>query len=225
MHVSVLPKALAERRAQVVPIPIDPARTAHLVIDLQSGFMAPNAVSQVPFARELVPQVNSISRALRAAGGTNAFLRFTVDLQADPWPAMWDRLPAQMRDAMAADFTAGSEMHGLWPELDVQPGDVVLDKTRFSAFVPGTCGLHDVLRSKAIETVIVTGTLTNCCCESTARDAMQLGYRMVFVQDANATLDDASHNATLANMAGIFGDVCTAEEVLARLGQRVTAAA
>ena len=78
-----------------------------------------------------------------------------------------------------------------------------------------------------IETMIITGTLTNCCCESTARDAMQMGYNVIFVTDGNATLSDLEHNATLLSMNAIFADLKTAEEVvaIARAAGSVTTAA
>ena len=58
---------------------LDPARTAHIIVDLQNGFMEPGAVGEVVIARDVVANVNRISRALREAGGTNVFLRFTID--------------------------------------------------------------------------------------------------------------------------------------------------
>ena len=56
--------------------------------------------------------------------------------------------------------------------------------------------------------------MTNCCCESTARDAMQMNYNIIFVADGNAALTDAEHNATLSSMVAIFADVMSAEEVI-----------
>jgi ureidoacrylate peracid hydrolase len=110
--------------------------------------------------------------------------------------------------------------------LDVRSDDWVIDKTRFSAFVQSTCKLHERLQARGIDTLIVTGTVTNCCCESTVRDAMQLGYKVLFIQDANAAHDDASHNATLANMVGLFfAEVCTADSAIARLNNAAKAAA
>jgi ureidoacrylate peracid hydrolase len=53
------------------------------------------------------------------------------------------------------------------------------------------------------------------CCESTARDAMQRNYGVIFIADGNAALTDAEHNATLCNMATLFADVMTTEHVLA----------
>ena len=68
------------------------------------------------------------------------------------------------------------------------------------------------------DTVLITGTLTNCCCESTARDAMQHNYRVLVAADANAALTDAEHAATLHTMAFVFADLYDTDEVLALLG-------
>jgi ureidoacrylate peracid hydrolase len=73
------------------------------------------------------------------------------------------------------------------------------------------------LRDAGMDTVVIVGTLTNVCCESSARDAMMLNYRLLFVSDANATLSDAEHNATLATILRVFGDVVTTEEVVTLL--------
>ncbi len=76
-----------------------------------------------------------------------------------------------------------------------------------------------MLQERGIDTLIITGTLTNCCCESTARDAMQMNYKIIFVADANAALTDAAHNATLDNMLMLFADVMTTQEVLSAVRQ------
>ncbi len=195
---------------------LDPARTAHLIVDLQNGFMAEGAPAPVPQAREIVPNVNAIAAALRAAGGLNAFLRYTYDDgEAQLWTAWYGTyLAADKSAAHKAAFTRGAPLWQLWKSLDVRAGDLVFDKTRFSPFVPGTCPLPGILQARGIDTLIVTGTLTNCCCESTARDALQHNYRVVFVADGNATLTDAEHNATLCNMATLFADVMTTAEIL-----------
>jgi ureidoacrylate peracid hydrolase len=195
---------------------IDPARTAHIVVDLQNGFMAQGAPVEVPTAREIVPNVNRICAALREAGGTNVFLRYTYDpAEPQPWTTRYSEyLSAQRSAAHKTTFNRGAEPWQLWPLLDVRPNDLIVDKTRFSAFVTGTCALHDMLEVRGIDTLIVTGTLTNVCCESTTRDAMQRNYRVIFVADGNAALTDAEHNATLCNMVTLFADVMTTAEVL-----------
>ncbi len=196
---------------------IDPRRTAHIVVDMQNGFVEPGAPVEVPVAREIVPNVNRITRALRAAGGTIVYLRFKTDAAAlSSWTAFYNMMFDQARRAeMAAAFGPDCHHFALWPELDVQDADWIVDKTRYSAFVPGTCDLHDRLTEAGIDTLIITGTLTNCCCESTARDAMQRDYRIIFASDANAALSDAEHNATLGNMVTLFADVMASHEIIA----------
>jgi ureidoacrylate peracid hydrolase len=195
---------------------IEAARTAHIVVDLQNGFMAEGAPVEVPVAREIVPNVNRISGALNEAGGTNVFLRYTHDpAEKHPWTTRYREYLSAERSALhRAAFSRGAETWQLWPQLEVRPQDLIVDKTRFSAFVPGTCSLDGILEEHGIDTLIVTGTLTNVCCESTARDAMQRNYRVIFVADGNAAVTDAEHNATLCNMVSLFADVMTTEEVL-----------
>jgi ureidoacrylate peracid hydrolase len=73
------------------------------------------------------------------------------------------------------------------------------------------------LRSLGIRTLLISGTKTNVCCESTARDAMMLDFDVVMVADACAALSDEEHRATLETMIQQFGDVLGVDEVLALL--------
>jgi ureidoacrylate peracid hydrolase len=193
---------------------IDPTRTAHLAIDLQNGFMAPGAPVEVPEARTIVDNVNRISAAVREGGGLNVFVRFTTPGDSDPaWPVFYERM-GLAADTHRAAFAPDADYWQLWPELDVRPEDAVIDKCRFSAFTPGASGLDALLRGLGIDTVIVSGTLTNCCCESTARDAMQLNYRVLIAADANAALSDEAHAATLQIMALAFADLHSTDELV-----------
>ena len=101
--------------------------------------------------------------------------------------------------------------------MDVQPDDFVVDKTRPSALVQGSSRLESELRARERDTLIITGTLTNACCESTARDAAALGFLNIMVSDAMATRTDVEHNATLVNVMQLVADVRTTEEVIALL--------
>jgi nicotinamidase-related amidase len=221
MHQSYIPAEVRNRFAAMrggpQQIVVDPARTAHVIIDLQVGFMGEGALVEMPIARAIVENVNRVSRALRSAGGPVAYLQFTFDPdEPHRWGSHWGRMTPDAVGRMRTAFTAGAEQHALWSGLDVQPEDLIVPKTRFSAFIPGTCDLDALLRARDIDTLIVTGTSTNWCCDATMRDAMQMGYNVLFVQDGNATRGDAEHNATLANML-IFGDVVTADEAIARI--------
>jgi len=206
---------------------LDLRRTAHIIVDLQNGFMEPGAPVEVPVAREIVPNVNLISAAMRAYGGRNFFLRMTVDADSR---ASWSNWFAHLhsRDsgtALTQAFTRHAHYWQLWPTLEVLAADELVEKFRFGAFVPGASRLHEILQEHRIDTLIISGTLSNCCCESTARDAMQMNYKIIFVSDANAALSDAAHNATLENMAFLFGDVMSAAELLGCIRQSSSASA
>lgn len=102
----------------------------------------------------------------------------------------------------------------LWPGFATTPDDIFVEKSAPSAFFPGRCPLPDLLHEHSIDTVLITGTVTQVCCESSARDASTLGYRVVMVADANVTGRDQDHNATLATIYRSFGDVRPTAEVL-----------
>jgi ureidoacrylate peracid hydrolase len=204
------------------------ARTALVVVDLQNGFMAPGHVCEIATAREIVPAVNRIGAALRGAGGQVVFLQQTFSqAHLATWSVFFENFSTpERRDELLAAFAPGAEGHLLWPGLEVRAADVLVQKRRFGAFVPGSSDLHAVLQGRGIDTLIITGTATNVCCESTARDAMMMNYKVFFVADANATFGDAEHNATLNAMAHGFCDVVTTAEmldVIARVPARVAA--
>jgi ureidoacrylate peracid hydrolase len=190
--------------------------TALVVVDLQNVFMLRGMPLEVPYAREIVPSVNRLATAVRNAGGTVAWLQITAD---DPgaWSSFYDRLGADMRQAIVANMTPGSHGHSLHADLDVQAGDLRVEKTRYSAFIQGASTLDNELRRRGIDTLVIVGTLTNVCCEASARDAMMLNYRVVLVSDANAALSDEEHNMALANVLTTFGDVLCTDEVIAAL--------
>jgi ureidoacrylate peracid hydrolase len=232
MHKIAIPQAaidrvLKRRDSLHVYNDIDPARTAHIVVDLQNGFMAPGQIAEISVAREIVPNVNRISSALRAAGGLVIYIQNTIDAAAkEAWSNWFTFMSGERRQAaMDAAFADGSHGHALWPELDVLPTDVRVKKNRFGAFVPGSSQLHAVLQERGIDTVIITGTATNVCCESTARDAMMLNYKVIFVSDGTATYNDEEHNATLGIMLAMFADVMTTDEVVSRLAGALSQAA
>jgi ureidoacrylate peracid hydrolase len=93
--------------------------------------------------------------------------------------------------------------------------------------VQGSSDLPQRLRAQGYDTVLIVGTVTNVCCESSARDAMMLNFKTIMVSDANAARTDAEHNATLGSFYAIFGDVMDTDFLIERLeanaGRRVAA--
>jgi ureidoacrylate peracid hydrolase len=197
---------------------LEPRKTAHIVVDLQNGFMGEGEVLETPMARAIVPHVNRISAALRAAGGIVVYLQLTADAEAvRSWGVFFDHFCGDRARFIEA-FTPGNPGHALWPELDVAKEDLRVIKRRFGAFVPGASDLHARLQERGIDTLIISGTLSQVCCESTARDAMMMNYRVFFMADANATLTDAEHGNTLSAMAHAFCDVRDSRSMLDLIG-------
>ena len=198
---------------------LDPSRTAFVVIDLQVGFMDA-AISHAfcPMAERIVPSVNRLAGALRAAGGAVFWVQNTHAACDDSeWSVMQRMATPEARARRVAAMTEGAPGHALWPTLDVRPEDERVKKHRFSAFIQGSSELPGRLRARGFDTVLIGGTVTNVCCESSARDAMMTNFRTIMVADCNAANSDAEHNASLASFWNIFGDVMTTDHVIDRL--------
>jgi ureidoacrylate peracid hydrolase len=201
--------------------------TALLVVDLQNVFMLPPYPTEVPLAREIVSNVNKLAAATRAAGGAVVWIQMThTEQDKKSWSVFYeDVTKTAIRGDKLKGLVRGSHGQALYETLDVKPADLKVEKNRFSAFIQGSSDLDKLLKERGIDTVLITGTVTNTCCESTARDAMMLNYKTVMVSDANAAATDEEHNATLANMLRIFGDVMSTDEVIARLAPAKASAA
>lgn len=232
MHRLSLPQDLIERVTARAGRPhpfdvLDPAKTAFVVIDMQNYFMSPAFQGEVPMAREIVPDVNRLAAALRQRGGHVVWVKNATNDTRESWSVYHDWLMTpDRRDRRYTSMDTGNEGHALWPALDALPEDAQIVKKRFSAFIQGSSDIVPYLRSRGIDTLLIGGTATNVCCESSARDAMMLNFKTVMVHDALATYTDAEHNATLTNFYSIFGDVQTIDEAIASLdrGRKVVAA-
>jgi ureidoacrylate peracid hydrolase len=222
----IMSRALASRGGRETLFPkIDPAKTAHLIIDMQNGFVAPGALVEIAAAREIIPAINTISRAVRDAGGINIFVQFKVDPRSvSEWSTFFGSVfTPEITEMMLATFAPGGHGHALYPDLEVEPDDLKVDKSRFGAFVPGTSELESLLHGRAIDTLIISGTASNVCCETTAREAMQRNYKVIFVSDATAALTDVEHNAALNSLTAIFANVARVDDVVRLLAASSTA--
>ena len=226
LHPDVVERILQRRGKMHIHDALDPGRTALVVVDMQVAFMAPGKPSEVPMARAIVPNVNRLAAALRARGGLVVWVLNTfTDAVFEDWSSfLGGTYGGAISKQIVENLKEGSDGHRLWPELAAAPGDLTVRKNRFSAFLPGASDLEARLRERGIDTVIIVGTLTNVCSESSARDAMMRNFHVVFVADANATYTDAIHNASCNSLAITFVDLMTTDEVIARLGAPAAAA-
>jgi nicotinamidase-related amidase len=191
---------------------VDAARTALVVIDLDEATVGRDDAAT---AQRVIANVNALAGALRRRGGVVAWVLSRSDRMSPHFAAI-------LGDDLAATYIADGRPDGpgsrVGPGLDVQSGDVLTTKSGASAFFPGKCDLHDRLKPRGVDTLLVTGAVTNICCESSARDATELHYRVIMISDALSGHAHGLHEATLATFYRIFGDVRPTSEVVQLLG-------
>ena len=178
---------------------IDSMHAALLVIDIQNFFH-----------RIVRPILGNIQNVIRFCRQNNIPILFTQHGHTDPssdadvlgeW---WGQIVLR-----------GTEDWKFLPEIKIEPEDTVLAKTRYSAFYQ--TDLENLLRSKGIRDLIISGVMTNLCCETTARDAFMRDYRVFFLIDGTATGKDDHHLATLKNLGFGFAYLMTCDELTQNL--------
>jgi ureidoacrylate peracid hydrolase len=184
-----------------------------MVIDMQNDFVLDGAVMQVKEAGNQLPKIKTLIGKCRELGVP---VIYTIQ-ETDPifCPLEVAAFP-HLRDAGMRRGTKGMEIVA---ELAPEPDDIIIRKRRFSAFYQ--TDLEIILRNirapiNRVDTVIICGTVTNICCESTARDAYFRDYKVVFGTDICSANTPESHNATLANME-IFGRNMDCETIISAL--------
>lgn len=198
---------------------IDAKRTALVIIDMQKTFCEPGAPAEVPSSRSIIEPINRLAAALRKAGGKVIWCTHAnvgVDDSSD-WRNFFDNFVSDnVRSRTIESLSPGGSGQEIWHELDVDDSDIKLFKNRYSALISGSSQLERVLRSLDIDTLLICGTKTNICCESTARDAMMLDFKVVMVSDGTAALSDQEHRVALENTIQQFGDVLSVDEITER---------
>ena len=178
-----------------------PGNTCLLVIDMQNYFQ--------DLASAIIPNIREILALFRAKGWPVVFTAHTHrDLKKDGGLlAKW-----WGEKAMEA-FTPGRWEWEIIPEIAPLEGEKAIDtKTRYSAF--HKTELEDHLRGMGVTDIIITGVMTNYCCETTARDGFNRDFRIFFLADSTATDDPWLHQATLCNLASGFATIYTTKEIL-----------
>ena len=216
---SVVTRVIERRGREHVYENLDPAKTALVVVDMQNAFMLPGVAHALcPMAEKIVPNINRLAQAVRETGGTVVWIKTTFKEDAlQSWSTYFEMVSPQHGAKRVEALTAGSKGHQLWDSLEVRAQDLIVEKNRFSAFIQGCSDLAEILRARGLDTIVVTGTVTNVCCESTARDAMMLNFKTVMVSDGNAAVTDADHNASLCAFYLTFGDIMSTDMLIACL--------
>ena len=212
----VIERIMAKRGKLEVFDRFEAAKTAFLVIDMQNFYVA-----EVETCVSIVPNINRIAAACREKGVPVIWVIMKcAEKEGDPsqWPIYHRYF---FTDAKGQNhltkLSPGNPGYEIYPELEVKEEDKIVTKRRFSPFIVGASDLHDILQGMGVENLIVAGTATNMCSESTARDAMMLDYKVVMVEDANAARYDDDHLAGLTSFYQSFGDVKTTDATIAMI--------
>jgi ureidoacrylate peracid hydrolase len=192
---------------------IAPGNAALIVVDVQNDFCAEEGVfgktgSDLSMVREMIPRLKRLIEGARSAGVPVIFVQAIYDPVY--LPAAWHERNARLNFEVPRCLSGswGADFYEVAPLKD----ETVVRKHRYSAFVDTELDL--ILRSRQIQTVIVTGVATNICVESTSRDAFMRNYYVAVVDDASAAYSREQHQATLTNITIGFGVVTTVNEVL-----------
>jgi nicotinamidase-related amidase len=177
--------------------------------------MVPFFVKESGYCRGILPNIIRLAGTIRISGGTVAWVVPSSD-QAHPDHAR-EFFGEEAASIFRTSGGAGPILERVWPGLSPQAEDLYSEKSAYSAFFPGSSELPSVLSARGIDTVFITGTLTNICCESSARDAHASGFRVILVADGTAARRDQDHNAALHNIYRSFGDVRPTDEAVGLL--------
>lgn len=198
---------------------LDPSDTALVIVDMQNFYMKEGASSYCPFAQAIVPNVNRLADAARRFGIPVVWLRNVTNSAAfKSWTRHYDRMTQARIDIRKRELAKDGDGFRFWHEMDVRPTDRKVEKTRYSAFIPGASNLANILGEYSADTLIICGVATNVCVESTARDAMMMNYRTIIIEDACAANTTEAHEVSLNSLYLNFGDVQTTDMIIEALG-------
>jgi len=218
----------------VQPVPMHREGMALVVVDMQyhdaaagQGFCAalevidPGSCAYFDERNEnlTVPSITRLVEGFRARDLRIVYLCLGAEQQdmsdMPPRMAAWIR-DVEERSGIHDMFWRGNPLYAIRQEFAPRPGDLVVHKKTFGAF--NSSNLDEVLREHGIDTLVICGISTNCCVETTARDAADRGYGVVIVDEACADYDEAAHDASLRAFHFNFGRVVrTPEDVLAAI--------
>lgn len=197
---------------------LQPAETAFVVIDMQNAFVAEGGVIEVPASREIIPVINRMATACREIGVPVIWIRSHHPKGGSDWRHFFDHfVRPERREAAAAALSDDAPSSRFHPDMDIHDEDYIVFKNRYSCLIPGSSSLERLVRSLGRDTLLLAGTKTNICVESTARDAMMLDFRVVVLSDATAALTDEEHQASLNVLIQEFADILVTGEVVDEL--------
>jgi ureidoacrylate peracid hydrolase len=183
---------------------LDVEKAALLVVDMQKFFLDPESPTFTCGGAAILPNLKRLIAAFRSAGRP---VIYTCHVHH---PEGWDA--GIMKWWWQGMCLEGSEASRVHDEIMPHPSEKIIYKHRYSAFY--NTDLETVLRCRGITDLVITGIMTNLCCESTARDAYFRDYRVFFLADGTGSVNEEMHRASLLNLAFGFAYVTTTQAIL-----------
>ncbi len=191
--------------------PLDVKKIALMVIDMQRFFVEPGSPLSLEHGNVIIPTVKRLIESFRKAGLPVIYTRHVHHPDgSDAGNLGW------WWDGMIIEGSPESEINS---ELAPLPGEKIIFKHRYSSF-HGT-DLETVLRGKEIRDIVISGVMTNLCCETTAREAFMRDYRVTFLADATGAATEEMHLASLINLSFGFARIALTDDVLKEIVDRV----
>jgi nicotinamidase-related amidase len=189
------------------PMTLNTARSALIVTDMQTFFLDPASPTFTCGGLAILPGIRRLIDAYRAQNLPVIFTRHVhhpdhLDSGIMGW--WWE--------GMCIEGSPESEVH---PDIAPLPKEKQILKHRYSAFY--NTDLETILRVQKVEDLVITGVMTNMCCESTARDAYFRDYRVFFLADGTGSISEEMHVASLLSLAFGFAHVTTVDQILHEL--------
>lgn len=197
---------------------MDPEKIALIVIDMQNTFCVEGGPAEVKNARGIIPNINKLSNELRAMSVPVIWVLHANTTNGDKsdWELFYNHVVSGDVRKRTLESNA-PENQAVYDKLDTEPSDITIIKNRYSALTARSSSLERVLRSRGIDTVLIAGTKTNVCCESTARDAMMMDFKVTLLSDCCAALSDEEHLSAMENIIQQFGNVLSSDDALKML--------
>ena len=211
-------KSAILRRGKLHPYDkLNTENTALVVIDMQNAFVERGAGhAWVPNAASTCKNINLIAEEIRLKKGIVIWILNTFEEKSlSEWSHFHEYLSSKENLKLRSEsMSENSYGHKLYKSLDIKENDFFEKKFFYSAFIQGSSNINKILKKNKIDNILITGTATNVCCESSARDAMMLNYKTIMISDACSASTDEQHSSSLNSFIINFGDVRTTEEVL-----------
>ncbi|MDA4136043.1 MAG: cysteine hydrolase [Thaumarchaeota archaeon] len=213
-------RAEKDYESGLASIKIDPKKSALIVVDMIEEFTKPNyAPFWVPEATRILPTVRRLIDQCKREGVPVVYTYYAFNPTAtdmNPWfREAWAPIDKIEEYDGPALFTKESVDAAIKPDY---AKDILIAKPSYGAFT--NTSLDYILRNLGADTVIVSGTMTNFCCGTTAREAHARGYKVVFGSDCNATDDPTIQEAELKTLRRGFALVISTEQIIEALDGR-----